>query len=125
VALISTGAVTNRALAAADLLAGCGITAGVLHCHTVKPLDEVAVAAAVAGVRLAVTIEEHTRIGGLGSAVADVLVETDSHPPLLRLALPDAFPEGYGSQDHLLGLAGLQPSQIAERIMARLQETAR
>lgn len=120
VVMISTGAMANRALAAADLLAEAGISAGVLHCHTVKPLDEAAVSDAIAGTRLAVTIEEHTRIGGLGSAVADLLAERDVRPSLLRLALPDAWPEGYGSQDHLLELAGLQPAQIAERVRTRL-----
>lgn len=120
VVMISTGAMANRALAAADLLAEAGISAGVLHCHTVKPLDEAAISAAITGTRLAVTIEEHTRIGGLGSAVADLLAEREAHPPLLRLALPDAWPEGYGSQDHLLELAGLQPPQIAGRVQAWL-----
>lgn len=120
VAMISTGAMTNRALAAAELLAADGVAAGVLHCHTVKPLDAEAVRAAAENARLVVTLEEHTRIGGLGSAVADLLVEADTHPPLLRLALPDAFPEGYGSQDHLLELAGLQPPAIVAQVRERL-----
>jgi transketolase len=122
VALISTGAMSGRALAAADQLAAAGVGAGVLHCHTVKPLDEPAVLAAIDGARLVVTVEEHSRIGGLGSAVAELLAERDRHPPLLRLALPDSFPEGYGSQDHLLEVAGLQPAQIAARVRGRLGE---
>lgn len=120
IAFIATGAMTNRALAAAEMLATGGLSAGVLHCHTVKPLDGDAVRAATAGARLVVTVEEHTRIGGLGSAVAEWLVDGGAHPPLLRLALPDAWPEGYGSQDHLLEQAGLQPTQIAARVRARL-----
>mgnify|MGYP001009152924 FL=1 len=108
VAFITTGIMTGRALAAADLLAGQGIAAGVLHVHTVKPLDTGAVLAAAGGARLVVTVEEHTRIGGLGSAVGDALLDgaPAGRPRLLRLALADAFPEGYGSQDHLLRQIG-------------------
>lgn len=124
VVLVSTGSMSGRALAAAELLAAGGIAAGVLHCHTIKPLDEAAVLAAAAGTRLIATVEEHSRIGGLGSAVAELLAESGTHPPLLRLALPDAYPEGYGSQDHLLEQAGLQPPQIAARVRARLGKEA-
>lgn len=121
VAFIATGVMSGRAVQAARLLREeSGITAGVLHCHTVKPLDEAAVRAAAAGARLVVTVEEHTRIGGLGSAVADLLAEDDHRPPMLRLALADAYPEGYGSQDHLLRQAGLHPERIAERVRTRL-----
>lgn len=122
VLLVSTGVMTNRALAAAGLLADEGIAAGVLHMHTVKPLDAATLLAMAAEVDLVATVEEHVAIGGLGSAVADALVLADDPPPvkIMRLALPDAFADDYGSQDHLLERVGLQPPQIARRISVRL-----
>lgn len=120
VAIVATGIVTAKALAAAEMLEARGIRAGVLHMATVKPLDTDAVRRVAAGARLVVTVEEHTRMGGLGSAVAELMAEEPTGARLLRLALPDAFPEGYGSNDHLMRLAGLQPDQIADSVAAAL-----
>lgn len=120
VAIISTGIVTAKALSAANLLADHGIGTGVTHMHTVKPLDEAAVRRLATTARLVVTVEEHTRVGGLGSAVAEIIAEEGLPGRLLRLGLADAFPTGYGSNDHLMELAGLQPHQIAARIAASL-----
>jgi len=126
VAMISTGVTTERCLRAADLLAVRGIAAGVLHCHTVKPLDIDAVGRFAAGVDLLVTVEEHVVTGGLGSAVADALLAGGGAiPRFLRLSLPDEFPRHYGSQDDLLELAGLQPAAIAERVARIMTETGR
>lgn len=117
VALLSTGVMTGRALKAAELLAGEGIEAGVLHLHTVKPLDRAAVLAWAARVRLVVTVEEHVLTGGLGSAVLETLSEgMERLPRVKRLGLPDAFTENYGSQDELLTHFGLQPAQIAAAV---------
>lgn len=120
VALLSTGIVTAKALKAADLLAAKGVTAGVIHFATLKPLDRAAVLAAAATAELVVTVEEHTSMGGLGSAVAEVMAEEPSGSRLLRLSLGDVFPEGYGSNDHLIRRAGLQPEQIADSLLAKL-----
>lgn len=122
---VTTGVLTTRALAAAELLAADGIGLGVLHAHTVKPLDGEAILALAGEVDLVVTAEEHSAIGGLGSAVTDCLVEAGRFVPMLRLALPDAFPDDYGSQDHLLERAGLQPPQIAERVRTALAARTR
>jgi transketolase len=120
VAIVATGVMTGRALGAAEQLELSGIRASVLHVHTVKPLDAPAVLEAARSARLVVTVEEHSRVGGLGSAVAELLAEAGRAPRLLRLGLPDAFPEGYGSQDHLLGLAGLTPEGIANAVAGAL-----
>jgi len=116
VLVISTGVMTARALDAADLLAPTGIDAAVLHAHTVKPLDAEMIADLASSRSLVVTVEEHSRIGGLGSAVTDALAEAGVRTPQLRLAFPDAFVFAYGSQDSVLQAAGLQPPSIAERI---------
>ncbi len=119
IAFVTTGVMASRALAAAALLAEQGVEAGVLHVATVKPLDEAAVIGLARRVPRLVTVEEHSRIGGLGSAVAELLVDNGVPTPLLRLALPDTFPEGYGSQEHLLEVAGLDPKGIVKSVLAK------
>ena len=123
VLLISCGVMTNRALLAADLLQQQGIPAEVIHIHTIKPLDERLIVEHARRARGVFTIEEHTVIGGLGSAVIDALVEhIGARMPLVqKLGLADKFAKNYGSQDDLLELSGLQPHQIAERIGQVLQ----
>lgn len=118
VAFISTGVMTTRALEAAEALAADGIEAGVVHMHTVKPLDIDAVLRAAATASLVVTVEEHTLMGGLGSAVTEALVDHHSGtlPAVLRLGIPDRFTENYGSQDALLQHFGLSPPQLAAAV---------
>ena len=124
VAIVSTGVMTWRSLEAATTLAGAGIDASVLHVHTIKPLDEGAIRAAASASALVVTVEEHSRIGGLGSAVSDVLAEAGIRTPQLRLAFPDAFVGTYGSQDNVLEAAGLQPPHIAASVQQALESNA-
>jgi len=123
VLLIGCGVMTNRALLAADLLESKGVATEVIHVHTIKPLDDALIlerAERAAGV---FTLEEHTVIGGLGSAVVDLLVDElgQRMPPIKKMGLADQFQTHYGSQDSLLELGGLQPPQIA----ARVEETLR
>lgn len=121
VVLVSTGVMTERCLRAADLLKGAGIACGVLHVPTVKPLDAQAVMEAARGARLLVTVEEHVINGGLGTAVAEVLIDAGGTlPAVKRLGLPDAFTRNYGSQDDLLAEVGLQPEQLADTVKATL-----
>jgi len=123
VLLLSTGVMLWRALAAADLLAGRGLSCGILHMHTVKPFDHAALIERAPHAELVVSLEEHSLIGGLGAAVAESLVDHLDRPPaLLRLGLPDAFPSGYGSQDGMLERMGLAPAAIAARIVDRLDQ---
>jgi transketolase len=117
VAFLTTGVMASRALGAAEILAQRGIEAGVLHLPTLKPLDEDAVLALAKRVPRLVTVEEHTLVGGLGSAVAELILDKGLRPSLLRLALPDRFPDDYGSQEHLLGVAGLDPKGIAGAVL--------
>jgi transketolase len=118
VALMATGVMTTQCLAAAQILARDGIDASVLHLHTVKPLDREAVLEHAAKARLVVTVEEGVAIGGLGSAITDLLVEdlARSMPPIRRIALPDAFPHKYGVQNDLFEVFGLTPEAIAATV---------
>lgn len=118
VLLVSTGVMTNRALTAAEHLHESGLGCGVLHMHTVKPLDDAALLDLATQVEAIVTIEEHTLVGGLGSAVRDLLCDrlVAAAPPVLRLGIPDTFPDKYGTQDDLLAYYGLQPDALAHSI---------
>ena len=117
VTLISTGAQTPRTVDAADILAGQGIDAHVLHVPTLKPPDVAAIVAAAERTGRVITVEEHTILGGLGGAVAETLSE---HRPtrVQRIGLHDLFPES-GPNDALLDLYGLSAGRVAEQV-ARL-----
>ena len=122
---IGTGVMTTAALGASDVLRAGGIEAGVLHVHTIKPLDREAIVAAAARVALVVSVEEHSLIGGIGSAIAELFADESIAVPLLRLGLPDRFPREYGSQAHALSVAGLTPAAIAAAAARRLQASNR
>jgi transketolase len=111
--LMSTGGMLKTVVEAAEELAGDGIEAAVLSLHTVKPIDQEAILAAADKTRLIMTVEEHSLVGGLGSAVAEVLAKAR----LGRVAFcPLGLEEGSmrrGSQQHLRELAGLTPESIA------------
>ncbi len=116
VLIITTGTTSQLALEASDQLASRGLEAGVLHVPTLKPLDEEALKAHLAPVRAIVTFEEHSRIGGLGSIVAEILAETSFPGPkrFARMGFPDAFPEKYGSQASLMAHLGISAEKLVE-----------
>ena len=113
--IINTGVTLKTALDASTQLANIGISTGVLHVPTVKPLDNESVLDHISGVRVVVSLEEHTIIGGLGSAVAELIAEADFDKPkrFKRIGLPDAFPDQYGSQDSLMDRYSLNVNHVA------------
>jgi len=98
--IISTGICLRLAKEAADKLADEGKEVAILHMPTVKPLDKEAILSYAEKVSAVVAIEEHSVIGGLGSAVAEVIAEADFSTPrrFRRIGIPDMFPAEYGSQ---------------------------
>ena len=118
VTFIATGIMTNRALDAAAQLATTGITCGVIHMHTLKPIDAEMIIRVAQGARLIVSLEEHSRIGGLGSAIAETLMDhaPTPMPRLIRMALPDSFATDYGRQDTLLESMGLGLDEIMRTV---------
>ena len=112
VALISTGAQTPRCLEAADQLAADGVSALLLHLPTIKPLDEDAIVAAAEATGKVVTAEDHTVIGGLGGAVAEVLGEKRP-TPMKRIGIRDTFGES-ADNDDLLAKYGLTSAHVAD-----------
>jgi transketolase len=120
VTIISTGVQSVRALQAAeDILVHEGISALVLHVPTVKPLDEDAIVRAADRTGVVVTAEDHSVIGGLGGAVAEILSER--HPTIVkRLGLMDVFGESAANAD-ILEKYGLTPSHVAQAVRDALK----
>jgi transketolase len=116
VTLISTGTQTPRTVDAAELLAADGIEAHVLHVPTLKPIDVPAIVAAAERTGRVITVEEHSVIGGLGGAVAEVLSE---HRPTRvdRIGLQDVYVQS-GTNEALLDIYGLSAARVAEQVHA-------
>lgn len=112
--IIATGLEVNEAMEAAKLLAQDGIRAEVINMHTIKPLDAELVARSAAKTGKVVTVEEHSIIGGLGSAVAEVLAEKQP-AKLLRIGVEDRFGES-GPAVKLLEKYGLDAASIYNKI---------
>ncbi|WP_422368512.1 transketolase family protein [Pelagibius sp.] len=112
VTLIANGVLSHRTLAAADLLAAQGIDARVLNMASVRPIDREAIVAAARDSGAILTCEEHSIHGGLGSAVAEVVVES-CPVPMKILGVPGIFAPT-GSANFLLDEFGMAPDGIAE-----------
>lgn len=115
--IVSSGLMTMRALEAAEALRADGVDVGVLHVPTIKPLDEATILAECGkGGRLVVVAENHTVVGGLGEAVAGVLMRADVRPAGFRqIGLPDAFLDA-GALPTLHDQYGLSTSAVAASI---------
>lgn len=116
VAILSTGAVSSAALAAAEELESSGIGTIVQHHATIKPLDTEAVLTAAKRCGMVVTVEEHQIAGGFGSAVCETL--SGYYPvPVARLGISDRFGQS-GTPDELLAKYGLSADRIAAAVRA-------
>ena len=114
VTIIATGLCVSEALLAADKLAADGISAKVINIHTIKPLDEELVVAAAKETGKVVTVEEHSVIGGLGSAVCDCLSEK-APTPVLKIGVNDVFGES-GPALKLIAKYGLDAEGIYSKV---------
>jgi transketolase len=124
--LISTGGMLQTASSAAERLAAEGIHTRVLSMHTLKPLDTDAVLAAARETEMIVTLEEHSIVGGLGSAVAEFLAELDGVTiPFKRLGLPSGFSPHMGGQEYLLEKHGLSVDGVVHELKAWLTSSAK
>jgi transketolase len=119
--LISTGALLEMALQVAEGLEDYGMQARVLSMPTVKPLDCEAVLMAGRETRAIVTLEEHSILGGLGGAVAEILAESTEEKVLFkRIGLPSVFSAYVGDQQYLRAAYGLSKEGILESIKSFL-----
>lgn len=116
--IVTTGVGLQVCLAAANQLTAAGIDATVLHMPTIKPLDTESLSAAAERVPVIVTVEEHSVIGGLGSAVAEHLAEADllSHRKFRRIGFQDVFPSGYGDQNGMMRRHGISADAVAATV---------
>ena len=114
VALFASGMMLAPALAAARLLGGNGVSVSVVNVPVIKPLDASTVANVAATARVVVTAENHTVVGGLGSAVAEVLAEAGLGRPLRRIGLRDTFAEGSRTGPYLFDKYGLSTQAVVD-----------
>lgn len=121
--IIANGVLSHRAMTAAELLAEQGISVRVLNMATVRPIDAEAITRAAEETGAIVTCEEHTVFGGLGSAVAEVVVET-CPVPMKILGVPGIFAPT-GSANFLLDEFGMAPEGIAESVTTLMQKKKR
>ncbi|AYD39381.1 transketolase family protein [Clostridium fermenticellae] len=112
--VFATGIMVSAALEAHDILAEEGIEAKVVNIHTIKPIDREAVINSAKETHLVVTAEEHSIIGGLGSAVCEVLSE-DCPTPVIRVGIKDTFGES-GKPAELLEKYGLTAKDIVNAV---------
>ena len=117
-AIIACGTMVNNALGAAGLLKEGKLDATVIDMHTIKPIDVSIIEEISKSHDLIITLEEHSIIGGLGSAVSEHLSTMNQKPPLLLIGLPDEYGSG-GSYESLLQKRLLLPDQIANTIANR------
>jgi len=120
VALFASGMMLAEALAAARVLGAHGVSVSVINVPVIKPLDSATVLSAAAGARLVVTAENHSIIGGLGSAVAETIAEAGLGRPLRRVGLRDTFAEGSLDAPYLFERYGLSISALVETIWSAL-----
>ena len=119
VAIIGTGIMVEAALEAKEELAKEGINARVINIHTIKPIDEELIIKAAKETGVIVTAEEHSIIGGLGSAVAEVVSEK-CPVPVLRVGVKDTFGES-GKPNELLEKYGLTSKDIVNKVKKALE----
>lgn len=122
VGIISTGMMTQRALEASRILADQGIESTVLHVPTLKPLDADTISELAASVHLLVSVENHVVTGGLGSAIADIIVAGQTRNKLIKIGIPDEFIE-CGSLPYLHAKYGLIKENIVSIVTTALDLT--
>ena len=119
IAIFATGMMVSEALEAAELLAAEDIKAAVVDIHSIKPLDTELICSLAERCGAALTVEEHSVIGGLGSAVAETLMEAGVPAAFQRVGMKDSFGQS-GSPAALLKYYGLNAEAIANQAKAVL-----
>jgi len=117
ITVISTGNMLETALKVYDILKKENINCKIVSMHTIKPIDREIIVKSANNMDVIVSIEEHSKIGGLGSHIAIVIFEERLNVKYLQIALPDKFIHTVGSQNYLKKLYGLTHEQIARKIL--------
>ena len=122
ITLISTGNTLEIADNVTDKLKNKNIKASLISMHTVKPLDENAVMEILKKGKPVFTLEEHSLIGGLGSAVADIIAQSDFNPVFRKFGTEDKFSHYVGGHDYIREKFGLTSEKITENILNVLKK---
>ena len=117
ITIFATGSMVYNSIKAAELIQNEGISAGVVDMHTIKPLDHDIIRASK-NAKLFISVEEHSVVGGLGTAISEHLASTGGYPELLRLGVQDSFSHP-GDYPYLIKQNRLMPEEIAEDILNR------
>ncbi|SVC54540.1 uncharacterized protein METZ01_LOCUS307394, partial [marine metagenome] len=118
ITIIAGGTMVYKSLQAAEMLSESGLSVAVVNMHTIKPIDFTVIDRACETTKLLVTIEEHSVIGGLGSAVAEYKSTLVNAPPQLTIGIPDTYSKA-GEYADLLQTYGLTTEQITENIASQ------
>lgn len=121
VALLALGTMVHAAEEAAKILLEQDISCRVVNMRFAKPVDKKEILRSAENTRHIVTLEENVLAGGFGSAVLEVLSDADVSVPVLRIGIPDEFVE-QGTRQEQLSCYGMEPAQLAERILHFLKE---
>jgi transketolase len=116
-AVFAAGSILKEALAAADLVHEKGVDCAVYSFSTVKPIDKALILDTAGKVDKIITLEEHTIIGGLGGAVAEIMAEAGCGTRLIRLGLNDEYSSAVGSQTYLRSFYGLDAGHVAKAVL--------
>ena len=122
ITIFAAGTMVYESLKVSEILLEQGISSTVVNMHTIKPLDTSVIKKANDSSKLFVTIEEHSIIGGLGTAVAEVKTTLQNSPPQLMIGLPDQYDKG-GEYHDILERHGLTSQLIAERVESQLKKS--
>ena len=121
ITIFGSGAVLSNCLMVAKMLKDKNISTEVINIHTIKPIDKKTIIESANNKKLIITVEEHNKIGGLGSAVSEVLSEIKNSPKQITLGINDSYTKS-GSYEYLKNFYRLAPDKIIEDILKSLDE---
>lgn len=125
VLLVASGYMVSVGLEVHEALSKLNISATLINCHTIKPFDQMTITQEGQKAKLVVTLEEHSMIGGLGSACIEALVDNiePAHlPKIMRIGLEDKFVHNYGTQADLFSRFGLDAESVLKKIKDKVAE---
>ena len=121
--IILTGGILEEAELAKNILEKNNISTRIISMHTIKPLDDSLIVKTINSSKLVVTLEEHTTIGGLGSAVCEVIVDNQLQKiPVIRIGLESGFTTIVGSQKYLRAYYKMDSNAIVKRIVKHFRK---
>jgi transketolase len=115
VLFISCGSILKEAILATDILSS-DCKCGLINIHSLKPLDIDSILSIICAYKFVVTVEEHSVIGGLGSAIAEIIAQSSFNVQQLMIGVPDTITTQIGKRDYLLKQHGMDASSIAKRV---------